>query len=75
MDPISKQSSQLARTQTIFQCIIATEAEKDHCDNRDSQATSLDNGCVALHDGVIDSLGGVTDLTDFLVVLVADLLL
>ena len=52
-----------------------TEAEKDHCDNWDSQAASLDNGCVALLDGVVDSLGGVADLTDLLVVLVADLLL
>ena len=75
MDLISKQSSQLARSQTIFQCIIATETEKVHCDIWDSQAASLDNGCVALLDGVVDSLGGVADLTDLLVVLVADLLL
>ena len=75
MDPISKQSSQLARSPTIFQCIIATLTEKDHYDNWDSQAASLDNGCVALLDGVVDSLGGVADLTDLLVVLVTDFLL
>ena len=75
MDLISKQSSQLARSQTIFQCIIATETEKDHCDNWDSQAASLDNGCVALLDGVIDCPGDVADLTDLLVVLVTNLLL
>ena len=75
MDPISKQSSQLASSQAIFQCIIATLTEKDHCDNWDSQAASLDNRRVALLDGVVDSLGGVADLTDLFVVLVADFLL
>ena len=39
------------------------------------RSASLDNACVALLDGVVDCSGGVADLTNLLVILVADLLL
>ena len=69
-DPISKQSFQLARSQTNLQCIIDTSRAL-----LSKSASSLDDGCVALLDGVVDGPGGVADLTNLLVILVADLLL
>ena len=69
-DPISKQSFQLARSQTNLQCIIDTSRAL-----WSKSASSLDDGCVALLDGVVDGPGGVADLTNLLVILVADLLL